>query len=879
MLLNHARLAYGKSGRICVMLLSVLSSALLLEALLFPAIARAAVREPLVDGGAVEHVGIDVSIWRESAEDALEAGLPSVALATFERLAVQSPALLEDAGFVRVMSAALIDSGQAGEASRFLAAHPVDAPWWRLHKTLADIVDGQSASFDDRLDVDSLEPSQRPWYFLARGLVESRSGDSKKAADLYSKAMDGASDSIKAQIELLLMRDQLRQGTATNSDVAELRQRFRDMQGQKGGFDAARLLAVALTQLGREQEALGILDEQLRYIGVDEGGMREELLMLVGIVAGPQSSRGRVALQQVLMNSEAPRNLLENALAMLASGGESENGSSLREIIDTVISRDASHPLMDELLLMRSDLSVREGRLEEAAADAQRIIDQFPASALRHAALRTLAYLSYVRTPPQYRTSASYLSQLRSELPDGTERAKTGLLIADCFFLNGDYANAASVYSDIQDEQLDELGMVFYQMVLSLLRAGRLDEAREALDGMADSDNGSVDPIHRWRAEWNLIYTMRAKGQSEEAFARLAAMLSQERSASLPQSLRLRLMWLEAQLSLDAGQPEQTPERCQTIMDAIAGMTDAELDKSQREMIYSHALLLKAQALLVLGKEAEAVESLEQLRGQYPASRAAQNSYLVQARWLVGNDRLVEGQRLLLALADKYKGGEQAPVALWEAALAAEQRGLEATYREAISLLERLVGEYPESDLVFFARLRQGDILRKLNDFPTALLAYEDLLNRFPRHPSLHLAHMSRADCIIAQSSNNPARRADGTAIYERLMERQDLPADFRAEASFKWAYNLAKAGDSSRAIDAYWLGIDRYTKAGDSVMGARGRYWVARSAVELGQLLESAGRYEEARRVYAIMLSGNMPGRALALARLKRLDEPAATQ
>jgi tetratricopeptide (TPR) repeat protein len=338
-------------------------------------------------------------------------------------------------------------------------------------------------------------------------------------------------------------------------------------------------------------------------------------------------------------------------------------------------------------------------------------------------------------------------------------------------------------------------------------------------------------------------------------------------------------MWLEAQLSLDAGRPEQTPGRCQAILDALGAVPDDVLDPAQRVVISSHTLLLKAQALLAVDNEAEASTTLDLLRNQHQDSAAAQNSYLVQARWLVSHERLVEAQRMLVALADRYPRGEQAPVALWEAALASEQRGLEVTYREAISLLDRLVSEYPKSDLVFYARLHQGDILRKLNDFATALLAYEDLVNRFPQHPALYLARMSRADCIISQSVHNPARRADGTAIYERLMERQDVPVDFRAEASFKWSYNIAKAGDTSRAIDAYWLTLNRFLKDDTGAsMGARGRYWVARSAVELGQLLELANRFDEARRVYNIMLSSNLPGRALATARLKRLDEPAVS-
>jgi outer membrane protein assembly factor BamD (BamD/ComL family) len=275
----------------------------------------------------------------------------------------------------------------------------------------------------------------------------------------------------------------------------------------------------------------------------------------------------------------------------------------------------------------------------------------------------------------------------------------------------------------VLDESPESPSLLFYQRVLSDLRAGNVEAARNALDSLpADSP---VDAEQRWRAEWNLIHAMRAEGDNEGAFARLATLLSQGVAAAPPPSLRLRLMWLEAQLSIDAGQPAQTPERCDVIMEALDAVPPEVLGARQRETISSHTLLLKAQANLLLGRESSAVETLRQLRQMHPQSEAAHHSYLVEARYYAGLERLVEAQRLLLELADGYPESPQAPVALWEAALAAEQRGLDTTYREALGLLDRLVARYPQHYLVFHARLRQGDILRKLNDFNTAILVYE----------------------------------------------------------------------------------------------------------------------------------------------------------
>lgn len=818
------------------------------------------------------------TVLLDSATDALHSGLPQIARNIYAELL---PVVREEdhEEVVRGLAAAQLAVGAAGDAAATLDAHPApEASWWLLLRSLAALETGDDARVTELLaglEVDELDAPLQPWLQLARGVIASHSGDSARATAHYQRAIEMAPVALKSHVELLLLRDQLENGKASDAVVADLRRRMRDMQGQRGGFEAARLLAIALHQTGRSAEAASILEEQLRYIGSREGNLREELQLLLGGIAGADSARGRMALTQLLSNATAPRKLLENALAMLSSAAGSDEGHrSFLQTLDVVIREAPQHPLMDQLLLLRANHLTRDGLFDAAVADAQLLIDRYPASSLRMAAYRTLVFCSWKRTPAQFRTAASYLERMRAELPDGPERARLGVMMADSFFLNRDYANAAAAYADTLDEPVDDPSLVFYQRVLSELRARHINAAREALDAL--QPDSFVNAEQRWRAEWNLVHAMRTQGDSQGAFARLQSLLLQGVAAAPPPSLRLRLMWLEAQLSIDAGQPARTPERCDEIMEALHAVPADVLGDKQRETISSHTLLLKAQAHLLLGEEEAAVTTLKDLRSRHPDSEAAHHSYLVEARYYAEHDRLVEAQRLLLELADTYPDTPQAPVALWEAALAAEQRGLDASLREALTLLDRLVAQFPQHFLVFHARLRQGDVLRRLNDFNTALLVYEDLINRFPDHPQIYLAWLSRADCYQAQAGQNPARRGDAVAIYERLMERRDVPGDFRAEAAFKWAYGLDRNGQPRRAEDAYWMTLSRFTGAEEgTLLGARGRYWVSRAAVELGQMLENRQQYEEARAVYQLMLDTNLPGRALAQGRIKRLSEP----
>jgi len=62
---------------------------------------------------------------------------------------------------------------------------------------------------------------------------------------------------------------------------------------------------------------------------------------------------------------------------------------------------------------------------------------------------------------------------------------------------------------------------------------------------------------------------------------------------------------------------------------------------------------------------------------------------------------------------------------------------------------------YPRDELVFNARMKQGDLLRKLNNFPAARRIYEYLVNTYPGHPDELLAQLALADSLFGQGANS----------------------------------------------------------------------------------------------------------------------------
>ena len=215
-------------------------------------------------------------------------------------------------------------------------------------------------------------------------------------------------------------------------------------------------------------------------------------------------------------------------------------------MLDELINRASPHQLLDEFYYFRAVLALNADGLDTAESYAKRLLDQFPGSPLKNSAIRLLAFVAWKREPPQYRTAADYLNRMRASLPDGPDKARLGILMADCFFLNGDFVNAAGAYEAAMGEASNgqDRGALLFQLVLSELRSDRLDRAKAHLDEAGDLSG--IDPLQRWQAEWNVVSDMKTRGQTDEAFARIRNLLEGAEQTAMPPDLRLRLMWLES---------------------------------------------------------------------------------------------------------------------------------------------------------------------------------------------------------------------------------------------------------------------------------------------------------------------------------------------
>jgi tetratricopeptide (TPR) repeat protein len=176
--------------------------------------------------------------------------------------------------------------------------------------------------------------------------------------------------------------------------------------------------------------------------------------------------------------------------------------------------------------------------------------------------------------------------------------------------------------------------------------------------------------------------------------------------------------------------------------------------------------------------------------------------------------------------------------------------------------------------LFFSARLKQGDLLRQMNNFAGAQIIYENLIRLFPEHPRRYVAELSRADCMLALAKNDVAQLKNVAQVLQRLIDLPNLPIDFQAEVGYKWGFALLQHEAFDQAQVVFTLLASRLLLDGENAirLGVTGRYWMSRTLLELGTRLEAQGQLAEARRVYRKMVAYNLPGRTLAQSRADRL-------
>ncbi len=834
----------------------------------------------------------------EAARRAQELGFPSVAAQLYRGLLAAPGG--DRTGLTLALATALLDDGQWDSADQVLRGLPGPrSSAWHLRAGLAAMGEGKIEAARVEAGVtrgDELDRDDRPWLFFLQGVLARKAGDFRAAGELYRRAQQAATTDLqRARFSLAYEEDRLRVGPVTPEAADAIRKNAETFHGQPTGHDMARAYAVMLNALGRRGDAVAEIQRELLTLRPAERDRIDDYRLLLGLLDGAAEGVGRNALLRLLeSNADVDRQRVALQLLARASAAGAAR-TSFRAELDQLIGAPTPHPILEDLLLFRAAwaLGNRPPEYQRAEDDANALLGKFPGSALKAEALGVLTASAWDQE--RYRSAAAAALRQQAETRPGPERAELGILRAEASFRAGmrqgegdavDFSNAADAYAAaLRDHPAGmPVGDLMFQQVEAEIEIGSPDSltaAQRLLDGLASDP--AFDANHRWQAEANLATMLKIKGRTAAAYDRVNRLLQAGGAGALPAELRARMAWQQAELSYDAGQYARTLALAAGLLTRLGGLSPALSAE-----IASSSALLEAEADFALEREDAGLAVLARLRQDFPNSDAAVKSYLIDADRNARKDRITTAQNLYIQLAEKFPGNGYAPYAYWQAALLAERLGRPSDLNEATNLIEKLVSlekAHPPADprggLTFYARLKEGDLLEKLNEFPQAQQTYQTLRDNFSQHRDIVYALLALAECHAAQAQSDPGHVESAQSLLEGLVYRVDAPVDVRVEAGFSLGNLLVTRGDGARAQKVWWEDVVNpflLDPARAAQLGALGRSWMARALLGLADLAVAQGRPDDAAKYWRLIISSHLPGAETARGYLTNLD-PAAPQ
>ncbi len=805
----------------------------------------------------------------KSAQSALRAGMPALAQAIVdESLELGNlPSELETR--LKLISLdAMIAQGDFERADRLfetLNVNPKSIPN-KIRRALICLGISKTKEASEALEEiseDKIEKDDIPWYFIARGYINYEEGKIGQALQNFEKAKKHSSSPATiadAEIAETFCRMANSENSENMEELAEsLGNKVKIYMGTPQGFQFAKQYAAALFKLGKRDEAIDALNQQLEIELAPE--LDKDEIRIIAAAITKNRDKQLEMLREVLRETSSFA-VSDFALSMLARNHEitaAEQKKFLLELLEK-----GSDKIRDRLYLELAKVAIKAGNRDEAAKYAGRLVDEFPASKYQSDALRILAWAAFssdAGKEPEYRLAATYLASLADLEKDPEKANEMRLLSADCFYLNKDYGTAAKMYAELLSLMDSKRGVILNRAIESYLLRGDEANAISLLDSAYKSEGIGDDAI--WNAEWKITSRFRSNGQNSKALARIEHAIGTARS----KLLLMKMQWLLARISEESGDIKKAISQCDKILKEIETLDSS--DKSTREIVASNALLMKARCLesqgLFDGPEG-AFAAYKTLQKKYPSTDAAKVSYLYHARTEADRGNFAAAQQLCRTLADSDPKGPYAYDAVSDAAQYARKLGLEVDYKIALSMLDKLCSNFPDNPRNFYARMSQAEILRLLNAFADARKLYEEIINKYPAHPEVYLAWMGLGDCALAQ----PEQTLNAVAIFERLYALPEMPLQAKAEAAFKCAYALDRAGRAREADEMRWVTSEQLLSKSNLTPAAK--YWIGRSLYSLASSLEADGQKRDARAAYELIVKYKLPSYTAAKAKLGKI-------
>ncbi len=809
-------------------------------------------------------IEIDIS---ESANSALEAGMPSLAKSILEDNFKNDESLKTSKIVNAVYTDTLISLGEYEQAKISVKILTDLSPANTIRRALIQC--GLEEKELVKTGLETLSEKSIPktlvsWYYLVKGYMLFETGDIQKAIDEFNKAKKHSISSLsRANAEIAIYKAKL-SSTTTNKNLEELAIELKNKTstylGTIEGFQYAKQYASVLFRLGKEKDATDVINQQLEISIAPE--IDKEDLNLIYASATQDHAKQLSILKDVLVKTTST-DITELAIELLSANSKisaEEFTQSLKKVLE-----NCPTSIKDRIIIELAKRAIKSKDRQQATFYAEQIERNYPNSKYTTDALRILAWSAWGSYPPQYRKAAEKLAKLAALQSSETDKNKIKYLEAICYFADKNYSEAAKLLEQVSNNIPNKQNEILNKVVEAYLWQNDDVSASKFIDKAYKSKNISEDEI--WNAEWKIIFYYTQHNKITEALERINRAINS--SKNFTPLLKMRMLWARAKVSEKLRNYELTLEYCNNIIDYTNSF---KLKSSIVDEIIAHTMLLKATVLEKLGGEVNlqlSINTYEQLRKNYPNTESAPYSYLYQARICAFQGHYDQASELCMKLYESTDNDELRYASLSDSAEYYKKIATIDSYQTALSRLDKLCIDYPDNPRNFYARLKQADILRLSNSFADAEKLYTDIINKYKDHSEIYLAYLGQGDSIIARQDNP----IDAIPIFERLYSLPNIPHSAKAEAAFKWVFALRKLENRDMEADRVaWLTSTALLK--NENLNPISMYWIGRNLYNMAESLEEKSLHRDAKAAYELLIKYKLPSYKIAEQKLKKSNK-----
>ncbi len=521
------------------------------------------------------------------------------------------------------------------------------------------------------------------------------------------------------------------------------------------------------------------------------------------------------------------------------------------QVLRGIVQQPNAGALAAEAQLELADLLLQHKRYAPALAEFQAYVEAFAEPAGQRRALMGKGWCLWHLGRFDEAASAFGKAGDASGTPAAITEAR--FKEADAWFAAQQFRRALPLYLTLTNDlvSVSQAAQALYQAGLCHVRLSQPADAEKLFTALAGVRTNGIDAARAWLG---LALVREDQGRWEQAVA------AYDRAAAAATGTLWQAQALSGRglLLYRTGQFEP----------ALATF-DELLKKAAGDRLAEQAFYMRGWCLYLLHKEGEALQIARDFIARYPQSAWAPDVLFWLGEYLFNRGDYAGAERQFADLAQAHPKSELADKALFWAGRAAaaagqHKRALEKYYGPLAKL-------YPDSGKLAETRFAQGDALSELGKFADAILAFEEVIRKFPNSYLANLARGRRGDCEFTLGNEDQTRFADALSDYRAVLDSPTADRDLKWQAEFKIGRCAEKQGKTAVALERYLAVV--YAFLSERQRGQHGDpLWFTRAAFNAAEIQEKSGDWRKAVQVYQRVVEAGVPAAQEALQRLQRI-------